>query len=130
MGGILCYFNKDWCDTKESSQRSSSRKRSPHLSPRLPSRVSPRISPRAPTSSERYTTQLEHAYSKLGIEIGSPGSSPNTSPIGPNIYHISPKKLPFLNNIHKYLPNIHKGGRITLKHRPNRKSPQRSTRRR
>ena len=126
MGGILCYFNKDWCDTKESSQRSSSRKRSPHLShrvsPRISPRKSPRISPRAPTSSERYTTQLEHAYSKLGIQIGSPGSSPNTSPIGPNIYHISPKKLPFLNNIRKG---------ITLKQiSPPRKLPQGSTRKR
>ena len=120
MGGILCYFNKNWCDTQESSQRSSSRKRSPHLSPRLP----PRVSPHAPTSSERYTTQLEHAYSKLGIRIGSPGSSPNTSPIGPNAYHISPKKLPFANNIRRG---------STLKHRsksPQRKSPQRNTRKR
>lgn len=124
MGGILCYFNKNWCDTQESSQRSSSRKRSPHLSPRLPPRVSPRISPHPPTSSELYINQLQRAYSKLGIQIGSPGSSPNTSPIAPNTYHVSPKKLSFLKSIHNG---------ITLKHRsksPQRKSPQRNTRKR
>jgi len=108
MGGILCYFNKDWCDKNESHRRSSTRKRSPHHLP-----------PHQPSPS-RLQKQLEYAFPALGIRImKSPTNTPNTSPV------MLPPAAPYVKNIHN--------GRNTLKHRstsPHRKSPQRSTRRR
>ena len=114
MGGILCYFNKDWCDKIESHRRSSTRKRSPHHLPHhLPHQ------PHQPSPS-RLQKQLDYAFPALGIQImKSPTNSLNTSPV------MLPPAAPYIKNIHN--------GRSTLKHRstsPHRISPQRSTRRR
>ena len=110
MGGILCYFNKDWCDVQNASQRrNSSRRHSAKKSSPKPPSPSP-----IKKHSEMFRNQLERAFPTLGIQILE---SPNSSPIEPTEYHISPKKLPFANNIRRG---------STLKHRP--KSPQRNTR--